>query len=229
MKMLPLIIALSVLGIAVACYFIIPSFQEFIKEAFDILTSDDKERISEWVAAFGMAGPIVLIAFMILQMFLFVVPNILLMIVAIICYGPVWGAIISLAGVFASSSVGYLIGKYLGPITVHKIISQTTEEKASTFLKDYGVMAIAITRLSSLSNDSLSIVAGILKMKYHKYILATLTGITPLIVLLAIYGKNGKILNALIWIGAISLVLLIIYIVIDRRKKKRMAITSRND
>lgn len=221
MKMLPLIIAVSVLGIAVTCYFIIPSFQEFIKEAFDILTSDDKERISEWVAEFGMAGPIILVVFMILQMFLFVVPNILLMIVAIVCYGPVWGAIISLVGVFASSSVGYLIGKYLGPITVHKLISEKTQEKAGTFIKDYGVMAIAITRLSSLSNDSLSIVAGILKMKYHKYILATLAGITPLIVLLAIYGKNGKILNALIWIGGISLVLLIIYIVIDRRRKKR--------
>lgn len=223
MKMLPLIIAVSVLGIAVGCYFIIPSFQEFIKEAFDILTSDDKERISDWVAEFGMAGPIVLIVFMILQMFLFVVPNILLMIVAIVCYGPVWGAIISLVGVFASSSVGYLIGKYLGPVTVHKLISKKTQEKAGTFIKDYGVMAIAITRLSSLSNDSLSIVAGILKMKYHKYILATLTGITPLIVLLAIYGKNGKILNALIWIAAISLILLIIYIVIDRRKKKKLA------
>ena len=223
MKMLPLIIAVSVLGIAVGCYFIIPSFQEFIKEAFDILTSDDKERISDWVAEFGMAGPIVLIVFMILQMFLFVVPNILLMIVAIVCYGPVWGAIISLVGVFASSSVGYLIGKYLGPVTVHKLISKKTQEKAGAFIKDYGVMAIAITRLSSLSNDSLSIVAGILKMKYHKYILATLTGITPLIVLLAIYGKNGKILNALIWIAAISLILLIIYIVIDRRKKKKLA------
>ncbi len=59
-------------------------------------------------------------------------------------------------------------------------------------------------------------------MNYRKYILATLSGITPLIMLLAIYGRNGKILKALILIAAISLVLLIIYIVIDKRRKRNL-------
>ena len=58
-------------------------------------------------------------------------------------------------------------------------------------------------------------------MTYRKYILATLSGITPLIVLLAIYGKNGKIEKALIWIAAISMVLLIVYIIIDKRRKNK--------
>jgi uncharacterized membrane protein YdjX (TVP38/TMEM64 family) len=221
MKKLPLIIAFGVLGTLVALYFIIPSFESFIKEAFDVLTSNDKPRISKWVAQFGVAGPIVLILVMVIQMFLFVVPNIFLMIVAIVSYGPFWGSVISLAGVFASSSFGYLIGKYLGPATVEKLLGENAQKKAAEFVKEYGFPAIAITRLSSLSNDSLSIVAGLLKMKYQKYILATLGGITPLIVLLAIYGSNGKILNALIWIAAISLVFLVAYIVIDRKKKKR--------
>jgi len=64
-------------------------------------------------------------------------------------------------------------------------------------------------------------------MNYRKYILATLSGITPLIMLLAIYGRNGKILKALIWIAAISLVLLIIYIVIDKRRKRNLQSMSR--
>jgi uncharacterized membrane protein YdjX (TVP38/TMEM64 family) len=34
------------------------------------------------------------------------------MMVAIIRYGPGWGAVISFLGVFSSSSVGYMIGKY---------------------------------------------------------------------------------------------------------------------
>ena len=72
-----------------------------------------------------------------------------------------------------------------------------------------------------MSNDSLSIVAGALKMQYKKYILATMCGITPLVVVLAIYGKNGKIMNALIWIAAISLVILIVYIFIDRKNKRK--------
>lgn len=220
MKHLPVVIGVTVLVIVAACYLFIPSFQHFIKEAFDILTSNDEKKVKSWVAQFGMAGPLVLILIMVVQMFLFVVPNVFVMMVAILMYGPVWGGLISLAGVFGSSSLGYLIGSKLGPVTVERILSKRTLAKATSFIKDYGVAAIGITRLSSLSNDSLSLVAGALKMQYKKYILATMCGITPLVTLLAIYGKNGRILNALIWIAAISLFALIIYVFIDKRKKK---------
>jgi|SRR5687768_6786105 len=221
MKKLPLFISLSLLIILAALYYFIPSFQSFIKEAFDVLTSDNEEWIREWVAQFKLAGPVVLILIMVAQMFLFVVPNVFVMIVAIVSYGPFWGSVISFLGVFASSSTGYIIGKYLGPVTVHKLMSEKAQKKTSEFIKRYGVTAIAITRISSFSNDSLSIVAGLLKMNYRKYILATLAGITPLIVLLAIYGKNGKILKSLIWIAALSLIILIVYILIAEKKKKK--------
>ena len=223
MKKLPLLVSLSALTILVSLYFIIPSFQNFIREAFDILTSDDEERIGKWVAGFKLFGPVVIILIMVLQMFLFIVPNVFVMMVAIISYGPFWGAVISFLGVFASSSIGYLIGNRLGPVTVHKLMSEKVQKKTSEFIRRYGVTAIAITRISSFSNDSLSIVAGLLKMRYSKYILATLGGITPLIVLLAIYGKNGKILSSLIWIAVISFIILIIYIIIDKKKKKKKA------
>ena len=220
MKILPLIISLSLIGVIAGFYFFIPGFQNFIKEAFDVLTSNDEQRIGGWVNQFGLAGPLVLIIVMVVQMFMFVVPNVFVMMVAIISYGPIWGAVISFLGIFASSSVGYVIGKYLGPVTVNKLMSESSQRKTSDFIKHYGVAAIAITRISSLSNDSLSIVAGLLKMSYKKYILATLGGITPLIVLLAIYGHNGKILNALAWIAGVSLVLLIVYVIIDKKRRK---------
>jgi uncharacterized membrane protein YdjX (TVP38/TMEM64 family) len=168
-----------------------------------------------------------LILLMVFQMFLFVVPNVFVMIVAIISYGPVWGAIISFAGVFASSSVGYMIGRYLGPVTVNKLLSRKAQQKTTEFIQDYGIPAIAITRISSFSNDSLSIVAGLLKMGYKKYILATIGGISPLIILLSIYGKNGKILKALIWIAAASFIILMIYIIIDKKRKSKRNSNSR--
>ena len=116
-----------------------------------------------------------------------------------------------------------MIGKHLGPITVNKLLSKKAQQKTAEFVKNYGIPAIAITRISSLSNDSLSIVAGLLKMSYKKYILATIGGISPLIILLAIYGNNGKILKALIWIAAASLITLIIYIFIDKRRKRKLS------
>ena len=223
MKKLPILISVTLLVILLALYFTITGFQQFVKEAFSVLTSEDEELIKDWVSAFQLFGPLTLILLMIIQMFLFVVPNIFVMMVAIISYGPVWGAVIAFFGVFASSTVGYVIGRYVGPATVHKLMSEKVQTRTANFIKRYGVFAIAITRISSLSNDSLSIVAGILRMSYRKYILATLAGITPLIVLLAVYGKNGRILKSLIWVAVISLVILIVYIILNekRRSKKK--------
>jgi len=57
------------------------------------------------------------------------------MMVAIISYGPVWGAVISFLGVFASSSVGFMIGRYLGLATVHKLMSDKAQKKTVTLSK----------------------------------------------------------------------------------------------
>ena len=217
----PLFVSLGLLALAVGSYFLFPGFHDGVNEAFDVLTSEDQERTRAWVEQFGILGPIVLILAMVAQMFLLIVPNILLFMIAILCYGPVWGALISLAGVFASSSVGYAIGKKLGPRAIDRFVSAGTQEKICLFIDRYGVKAIAITRLSSFSNDALSFVAGILEMSYRKYILATLGGITPLIAVLAIYGRNGNIERALIWIAAASLIILIAYIILDKKNRQR--------
>ncbi|HYG19546.1 MAG TPA: VTT domain-containing protein [Ohtaekwangia sp.] len=223
---LPVIVSGSLIVILVGCYLLFPEFKSGVQDAFEILTSDDEARVREWVSHFGMWGPVVIVLTMMVQMFLFIVPNVLLMLIAIICYGPVWGAVIAFIGVFASSSLGYWIGCNLSPVLLKKLVSAKTQEKIGAFIKDYGVGAIMITRVSSFSNDALGFVAGILKMGYKRYILSTLAGITPLIVMLAIFGHNGRIERALIWIAAISLVLLVIYIVFDKRRKKKRALAA---
>lgn len=217
----PIIVYGALAVTLVSCYFLIPQFKNEVNTVFEILTGDDEERIERWVSTFGVFGPVVLIVAMILQMFLFVIPNVLLMMIAIVSYGPFWGAIISFCGVFAASSLGYYIGSKLSRVTLSKFVSIENQKKIAEYIHDYGVGAIVITRMCSFSNDGLSFVAGMLRMEYKKYILSTLTGITPLIVLLAIFGKNEKIEWALIWITVASLILLIVYIVIDRRKKRK--------
>lgn len=221
--------SLTFLAVLIACYFIFPGFQTGVNEAFEVITSDDKERIKIWVKQFGMLGPLVLILAMGVQMFLLVIPNILLFVIAIVCYGPVWGGLISLTGVFLSSSLGYFIGKKLGPRAIDRFVSQKTQDKIQVFIERYGVKAVAIFRLSSLSTDSLGFVAGILEMNYKKYILATLAGVTPVIILIALYGNGGKIENALIWIASISMTILLVYIFLDRHKRRAILSRGRSD
>lgn len=215
-----LVVSSVVLVALVGCYFLIPSFQDSLNNAFIVLTSDDQERIREWVKQFGAWGPIIIILSMAAQMFALLIPNLILFVIAIVCYGPVWGPVICLSGVFLSSSLGYFIGKKLGPRAIDRFVSENTQKKIKVFVERYGGKAIFIARFSSFSSDGISFVAGILEMSYKKYIVSTLAGITPLLIILALYGLNGNMERALIWIAAVALGGLLLYIFLDRKKRR---------
>ena len=214
-------ISILILVGLVASYFIFPGFKDGIDEAFDVITSEDEDRINTWVRRFGALGPIVLILAMTAQMFLMIIPNLLMFTIAIICYGPIWGALISMTGVFCSSSLGYIIGRKLGPKAVDRFVSQKNQDKISEFVQRYGFKAITIARMSSLGTDAIGFAAGILEMSYKKFIIATMSGIIPVIGAIAIFGKNGTVEKGLLWMAGISLAALIVYIVIDRKKQRK--------
>ncbi|TVZ16084.1 TVP38/TMEM64 family protein [Maribacter sp. MAR_2009_72] len=220
---LPLYSSIALLVAIIAAYFLVPSVQEFLDEAWRVLTSDDEEQIKNWVAGFGWFGPIVLVLAMIVQMFLLVIPSILLMVVSILAYGPIWGSVIIFASVFAASSVGYFIGNYFGDSIVTKIIGKKSEDKVESFLEDYGFWAVIITRFNPfLSNDAISFVGGLLHMGYWKFIGATMVGIAPLTLFIAIFGKSTDDLKmGLLWGSLISLLAFGGYVWYDKRHKNK--------
>lgn len=215
---LPLIISGLLIASLIVSYFTIPNVQEFFKEAYEILTSDDEERITQWVGELGFWGPLIIVLAMTLQLFLIVIPSFLLMVVAVLAYGPFWGATISVAAIFTASTIGYTIGRFIGNLFVDSLIGQKKREKLGFYVEKYGVWAVIITRLAPmLSNDAISFVGGILRMGYWKFIGATLAGIIPLSALVAYFGKDIETLKSgLIWISGISLALFLAYIIYDR-------------
>ena len=217
---LPLYISTALIGALVICYFTIPSVEQFFTEAWTVLTSNDEKRIEQWVSGFGWLGPVVLVLAMVVQMFLIIIPSVALMVVSVLAYGPIWGSIIILLSVFTASSVGYAIGNYFGDFIVEKIIGSKTEQKIEDFIDDYGFWAVVVTRINPfLSNDAISFVAGILNMGYWRFIGATMLGITPLTIFIAIVGQNTESLKSgLLWGSLVCLVIFGVYIYWDKKK-----------
>lgn len=216
----PLIISLGIVATLVVLYFAVPDVKNFFKEAFNILTSGNNQRISKWIDELGFWGPFFIILTMVVQMFLIVIPSPLLMLVSVLAYGPWWGTLISVSAIFTASSVGYFIGRYLGEVAIVRIVGNKKEKQIEFYVKKYGFWAVIITRLAPfLSNDAISFVGGILRMGYWKFIGATLTGILPLAALIGYLGENWERLKTgLIWVSAISIVLFIGYVIYDRKK-----------
>ncbi|WP_224996763.1 TVP38/TMEM64 family protein [Cesiribacter sp. SM1] len=221
----PLYISLGIVVALVASYFLIPSVQNFLSEAWQVLTSDDEQQIKSWVGQFGWLGPVIIVLAMIAQMFLLVIPTPLLMVVSVLAYGPVFGSLIILVAVFCASSVGYFLGAYLGPPVVEKILGPKGEKEVERFIDDYGFWAVIVTRLAPfLSNDAISFVGGMLRMGYWRFMGATLIGITPLTIFVAWLGENNdRLKTGLIWASVISIVGFAAYVWWDKRRKKQKA------
>ncbi|MCL6219230.1 TVP38/TMEM64 family protein [Zunongwangia pacifica] len=218
----PLYISLALVASIVACYFLIPAVQAFLDKAWAVLTSGDEKQITQWVDGFGWFGPVILILAMIIQMFLIVIPSVALMVVSIIAYGPIWGSLIVFAAVFSASTIGYIIGRYFGPVIVQRLIGEKNEKKIADFIEDYGFWAVIVTRINPfLSNDAISFVGGILKMTYWKFIGATLVGIAPLTIFIAILGRStDQLKSGLLWGSVVSLALFGAYVFWDKKRRK---------
>lgn len=218
----PLYISLGIIVAVVLSYFFIPQVQTWMDTAWNVLTSGDQKRTEQWVSQFGWFGPIVIVLTMVVQMFLIVIPTPILMVVAIVAYGPIWGSLILFVAIFVASSTGYFIGRYFGPVIVEKLIGQKTEKKISDFIDDYGFWTVIVIRLSPfLSNDAISFVGGVLRMGYWKFIGATMIGISPLIIFIAYLGGNyDRLKTGLIWTSVVSLVLFVGFVVWDKKHRK---------
>ena len=216
----PLIISGLLIAAALLSYFVIPEVNRFMTEAYNVLTSEDEERISVWVDNLGIWGPMFVIITMSLQMFLLIIPSPLLIIISVLAFGPLWGSALAILSIVIASTIGFFIGKYIGQAFISRMIGDKKEKKLSFYVDRYGVWAVVITRMTPLlSNDAISFVSGILRMAYWKFIVATTAGITPLVVLIAWFGENNnRLRNGLIWTSVISLIVLISYIILDRKK-----------
>lgn len=185
--------------------------------------SEDEERIRNYFKDFGFWGPLAIVTLMVLQIFLVIFPSWLPMIVAVLAYGFVGGVLISVTGVFLASSLGYFIGKLIGEHTMEKLLGKQNNKVVNYWVKEYGFWAIALFRLSPfLSNDAISIIAGMLTMKYRKFIFATLSGITPLAIAIGYFAEDPDTLKeGLYWIGGAGILSYFLYVFIDYRKRKK--------
>ena len=217
-KYLSFILSGSVLLFLVILYFTHEPFQGSVKEAWEVLLSEDRDRIREYVQQFGILGPLALVVFIILQMFLIIFPSWLPIIIGVRAYGFWWGILINLIGVGIASTIGYFIGKKF-----KGIVGKKKYEKWKYWINHYSFGTVILFRISPFfSNDAISFIAGIFRMNYKKFIMATYAGMIPLSFAVAYFSQDlERLEDGLYWIGGVGAVLYGFYIYMDQKKKKK--------
>ncbi len=185
--------------------------------------SEDKDRTREYFKQFGIWGPLAIIVFIILQMFLIFFPSFLPIIIAVMAYGFWLGILISLIGISIASTIGYYIGLNIKGALINRWLGEKTLEQMNFWIRNYSFGVVVLFRISPfLSNDAISFIAGMLKMKYKKFIAATLAGMIPLSFAIGYFAEDISTLeDGMYWIGGAGLVIYAMYVYIDFKRKKK--------
>jgi uncharacterized membrane protein YdjX (TVP38/TMEM64 family) len=148
----------------------------------------DVDAISEWMAPHRdvwYALPLVMLAFIGLSP----VPVLLLIAATGLAFGPILGPIYAMAGALASGSVGFAIGRWLGPKRVEELGGERVARVTQT-LKRNGTLAVFFLRKIPLPFLLSNIIVGASSVRYRDFVLGTLLGMAGLVIALAGFGHQ---------------------------------------
>ena len=204
-------------------YAFVPDVRSGALEAYRLLASDDRSALQAWVQGFGWWGPVLIIALMIAQTLLSFVPMILVLLISVMAYGPVYGALLGWFGAIVAALLGYGIGLVFGASISDRFVTPTLRALIETNVGRYGAWAILALRLSPLvPSDGVSFVAGLVRMRLLPFALATVAGVTPIAAAVGYFGSSIERLQlGIVVITALSLIGLVAFVLFDRAKGRR--------
>ena len=146
--------------------------------------------LKRYILSYGKFSSIAFVVIYSLKPLLIIIPASLLSILAGNIFGPFEAFILSFISCFFAGTLAFLLSKILGKKYINKLLKGKALELDSSAEK-HGFKIMLIMRLTTLfPYDPLSYAAGLTKMKYKDFILASLLGISPELIAYSFMGKN---------------------------------------
>ena len=117
---------------------------------------------------------------MILQALVAPLPAFLITFANGLAFGTLWGGLLSLASASVAAAIAFWISRVFGRGPVEALVGKTGLESADRWFARWGHYAVLAARLVPiLSFDVISFAAGLTRMGFGKFLLATTVGAAP--------------------------------------------------
>ena len=150
------------------------------------------ETVKQYAAGFGAFAPVIFILSYVVQAFVLFIPTLILTMFGGYVFGVVWGTIYSLIGMTIGSIIIFLIARRLGRPFFNKVISKKELEHFDVFFKKRGDVSIFLARsiLILFPPDVVSIAAGLTQIKFKHYVIFSILGFIPSLIILTLFGER---------------------------------------
>jgi uncharacterized membrane protein YdjX (TVP38/TMEM64 family) len=216
-----LLLAAALFGLL---YLLSAGFRSEVSLAVGLLGRGDIAGLRDYILSFGLWAPVASCFLMVLQALLAPVPSFLITFANGLAFGVFWGWMLSLFGHVLAAAVCFWISRSLGRVPVEVLVGKTGLRSADRWFAQWGMYAVFLARLvPGVAFDVISYAAGLTRMRFRNFIIATALGIFPQTFLYSYLGRQAPqyvtlflVTSALVLAGVVT-----VAIVRYRRERRR--------
>lgn len=183
------LVILAAFGLA---YLLSEGFRSEVDRAVEILGRGDVAGLRDYILSFGAWAPIVSALLMILQALVAPLPAFVLSFANGLAFGAFRGGMLSLVSASLAAAVSFWIARLLGRGPVEALVGQAHLGAADRWFVRWGAYAVLVARLVPVvSFDIISYAAGLTRMGFWRFMLATMVGMAPATFLYAYLGGQA--------------------------------------
>ncbi len=223
------LVVLATFGLA---YLLSEGFRSEVDRAVAILGRGDVAGLKVYILSFGAWAPIVSALLMILQALVAPLPAFVLSFANGLAFGTFWGGMLSLASASLAAAVSFWIARLLGRGPVEALVGRTHLGAADRWFLRWGAYAILGARLVPVvSFDIISYAAGLTRMGFWRFMLATVVGMAPATFIYSYLGGQAPqyVQVLLVAFGVVIGGAVLAAVIRRRRQGKRIPLVEKKD
>ena len=190
----------------------------FILYKLNIFKFSNPEKFKDYIQSFGVWAPIVyIVLFTIVPLTLF--PDSILAISGGLAFGLGWGSIYTMIGALMGATLAFFITRTIGNSAINNLMDKKFKG-AKKYTDKMGIEVILLLRLIPLFPfDIVSYLAGLSNIKFKKYIIGTIIGTIPGILIFNNIGEQIMDCTSFGFVGSILLLVMLFLISFIFKKK----------
>jgi uncharacterized membrane protein YdjX (TVP38/TMEM64 family) len=210
-KKIRVVIALALAAGVFGLYWFWTPLLSGLGDAYRLLM--DRERLAEFVAAFGMGAPLIFILLQVLQVILAPIPGEATGFIGGYLFGAFYGCLYSTAALTMGSWANFGIGRFLGRHWVRRLVPHERMRRLDYLLRHQGALVVfALFVLPGFPKDYMCLFLGVSTMPVKLFLPMALLGRIPGTLMLSLNGalvfeKNYTLFAAIMVVNVVILLL----------------------